>query len=351
MHTFLNCSFFIFTFAFLFAFPSDAQQITKVIDWRKDLNLNEKNHLITPDIKVRTDTEGGFLVTDSESPHVRIYGEDGSLKTSFGKKGEQAPGGFTNPAAALRHSSGNILIPDINGSLSLFNRDGEFVERFPRVVADPSHQVYDLPIPKTVLLVGAQNRTPGASPLLHHFHLEHGRIEKSFFPHPIAPGERGGYLFGISRIATADVRSDRIVAAFSLSSSLHFFNLNGTPSEATDLSLKHFRTLESPTMEINSQAEFLEITKQHSSIHDLFWVKPDLILVQYYDLTESTLEGATARWTLAGITPDGERLFEIPDSPRLLAVDRETGDLFFRNPDHESPAYWKVGRLQTSILP
>lgn len=76
-----------------------------------------------------------------------------------------------------------------------------------------------------------------------------------------------------------------------------------------------------------------------------------MILVQYYDLREISREGGDTRWTLAAVSTRGDLLFEITDTPQLFAVDDQTGDLFFRHPNHEAEDHWIVGQLRTGVLP
>ncbi len=56
------------------------------------------------------------------------------------------------------------------------------------------------------------------------------------------------------------------------------------------------------------------------------------------------------RWNLAAVTPNGEVLFEITDTPQLFAVDPETGELFFSHPDHDFENHWIVGRLKPEVV-
>ncbi len=54
---------------------------------------------------------------------------------------------------------------------------------------------------------------------------------------------------------------------------------------------------------------------------------------------------------MAAVTTEGEVLFEVEDTPRLLAVDPETGELFFAHPDHDFESHWRVGQINEQLLP
>ena len=54
---------------------------------------------------------------------------------------------------------------------------------------------------------------------------------------------------------------------------------------------------------------------------------------------------------MATVTTGGEVLFEVEDTPRLLAVDPETGAPFFAHPNHDFESHWWVGQISDEVLP
>ncbi|WP_456428658.1 hypothetical protein [Rhodocaloribacter sp.] len=325
-----------------------AQEITDVIEWTDSLNLEEPDGIFTVSPEVRIDPRGGFIVTDFKESQVRLYTRSGKLKTYFGEKGTQAPGALRGPVAALRLSSGRILVPELlNGNLSLFGEDGTFLKRHIRVVAGGTNRVQDLP-GEDVLLIGTEKLIPGSHPLLHRFHPETGNIRRSFFPHPIPLGSYENYLFTVGKIATADVRDDTIVAAFALLNRLYFFDLDGNLKREVELPLSHFRKMEKPDREVDSREIVAREAKEHSRAQNVFWLDDRIILFQYYDSTDLFRGGI--RWKLAAVTPEGEVLFDIADTPQLFTVDPKTQELFFSHPDHDFENYWIVGRLRSQVV-
>lgn len=329
----------------LIARPAFAQKLSDVVVWTDSLQLEEPKGVYTVAPEVRIDSSE-IIVTDLKESEVRIYTHSGKFKTAFGKKGNQAPGALNGPTAALRLSSGQFLVPDmLNGNISLFDEEGNFIERHQRVVVR-GNLVHNLS-GDNVLLIGLRKSNPGSHPLLHHFSPITGKIEKSFFPHPAPIGSYGNYLTTIGRIAIADVRGEIIAAAFSIFDTLYFYNSDGTLRQKLDLQLSHFQKLEKPDREISSRERYEKKLTTHSRMTGVFWINDQTLLLQYRQTTD--LEPLTVRSYLAAVTRDGNVLFEISEVPELLAVDPENQKLYFDDPDHDAPNHWIVGRLKDNI--
>lgn len=321
-----------------------AQELTDVIEWTGSLELEEPDGLYTVSPEVSIDPYGGFIVSDFDESQVRLYARTGELTASFGEKGTQAPSALHGPDAALRLPTGQILVPELlSGNLSLFGEDGRFLKRYTRILSGGTNQVRDLP-GEDVLLVGARDLAPGSHPLLHRFDPETGEVKQSFFPHPIPLGSYGNYLFTVGNIACADVRGETIVAAFALLNRLYFFNLEGDLTQHIEVPLTHFRVMEKPGRALTSREAVAEEMRGHSKVVGVFWLDDRVILVQYFD----SLDAFTGelRWNLSAVTPEGDVLFDVSDTPQLFAVDPETQELFFSHPDHETENVWAVGRLK-----
>lgn len=323
-----------------------AQSFTEVVSVDSSLVVEEKEEVYTSQPKVRVDPEGGFIVADSKESQVRIYKQSGDLKQHFGHKG-QGPGGLRTPSASVRLASGSILVPELNGDVSLFRESGSFAEEYSRVLVPGTNRVHRIPGENSVLLVGTETNTPGAHPLLHKFAPEDGSITESFFPHPIPLGEYGGYLFGVGQIAAADVNRDQIAVAFAPIPRLYFFSLEGSLDRKVELSFSHFREVEKPGGEVSSRQEFFKIAERHSRISDVFWLDEDVLLIQYYDF--ESIKGRAVRWNLAVVASDGSVLAEMTDTPQLYAVKPETGGLIFDDPDHVAPNHWVLGHLKRGV--
>lgn len=329
----------------IFSFSSLGQSIEDVIIWVDSLKLEETEETFTGIIDVSLDPEGGFLVADVQEHQVRLYTKEGRLRLYFGGPGE-APGRLRNPRAPVRLSSGEILVPEFAGHLSLFDSRGKFVKRYNQVVVPGTYALRDVPGPE-VLLIGMRKVQRSFQPLLHFFDLEKGKITKSFFPHPVSPDQYGSVIYSLAHLVDADVLGNRIVATFLLLNRLYFFDLKGRLIEEVDVPLRHFRRTipEKPVASLEAFTQFLE---SHSLLARVFWLNRKIVLILYQDLLD--VQRRKVRWSLAGVTLKGRVLFEVTDVPRLLVVDPHTGTLFFTHPRYETEDYWLVGRLKPHVL-
>ncbi len=326
-----------------------AQQITQVIQWTDSLHLEESSDVVTVAPEATVDPNGGFIVTDTKEAQVRLYDTSGRLISYFGRQG-RGTGELRTPFAAIRLSSNQILVPQFRAGLSLFGADGQFVKQ-DRDAFAKALQVHVLPgNGSDILVVGSREnwrqpeRTSDTYPLLHRFDVESGEVRQSFFLSPLQPGSYSNVLYVIGYNAAADVRDDRIAAAFAPLSKLYFFDLSGSLINEVDVPSRHFRQIEKPEKETLSSQEIFDYSTRFSSITDVYWLRDDVILLQYYDLLDRSTW--TLRWNLIAVTPEGELLFDLADTPQLLAVNKETGELFFSHPDHTTENHWIVGQLK-----
>lgn len=330
--------------------PNNEDELSDVIDWSGTITLEESSDVIIVWPNVSIDSKGGFIVTDPQEHQIRLYDQSGKIKTYFGRQGE-GPGEFSLPSSSLRLPSGDLLVADTGAYRTFFrfNSNGEYLSQNSRIFAGLI-DMHILPAEQDeVIVVGTkEGREPGSHPLLHRFDIKTEEIIESFFPHPIPLGSFGNILFGQGQIATADILDDQIAAAFNPLPKIYFFDLFGTPIDTLELPLQHFRQLEDPETNRLSSREINDYTLKWSKVSDLFWIDNNILLVQYYDVLDR--DPWTTQWNLAAVTRDGEILFEVPDTPRLFAVDHDSGELYFSHPDHDFENYWKVGKLSNHIF-
>lgn len=289
---------------------------------------------------------GEILIADARERRVFKYNRDGSLQAVVGGPG-QGPGEFQLPITTTQLPDGSLLVGELGGLISVFDASNAFVRRYTGLLwhALQLHALDE----ERVLAVGPKERGLGSSPLLHTFDASSGEIERSFFPHPTPIGTYGNILNGVADIATADVRGDQVIAAFAPEPRLYFFSLDGDFLNSSELSLQHFTLIDPSYREASlSNQEVREAYDSFSRISDLFWIREDLVLVQYIDILDRATN--TLRIHLAGVTRSGEVLFDIADTPRLYAVDASTGELFFNAPDTLDPGQWVVASLNDPAL-
>lgn len=90
--------------------------------------------------------DGALAVLDRDEPLVRVFARDGSVETTFGRRG-RGPGEIARPASLAVTASGAVWVADFMGTaLTEYQRDGTYVERLSvegmatGLRADPSGQ-------------------------------------------------------------------------------------------------------------------------------------------------------------------------------------------------------------------
>ncbi len=313
--------------------------LESVIRWVGSVDLEENATVINVSPRVSLDPMGGFIVSDLKEAQVRIYGRDGRLRGAFGVKGA-GPGEFSTPVVgAVRVGSDAILAAEFSGKLTLLDSTGARVLGTSQVPLMPLYGVVALDSPERVLLVGRGSAAAGG-PLLHVWNRRSGTVERSFFvPPPPTPDLAAAAVF--AGHAGAAYRSDRIAAVFAMDPVLHLFDTAGAAIGDVPIPFTGFRKLEVSPPAAFSRVAMQQWAESFSRVSDVVWLADDTLLVQYYDM-----DGVTPRWSLLGMTSDGEGLFEIRNTPRLLAVDPAGGELVFVRPGSETPNRWQLARIQ-----
>jgi hypothetical protein len=283
------------------------------------------------------DPAGGFLVADADEAQVRRYAGDGRLLTVFGRKG-RGPGEFTRLTAAVRTSNNAIAAVEIDGRLSLFDESGTNLLRTWRTGLGPVYTAARLGDSAIVLAgrIGGRMETD----LLHVWDVRQERVVHSFFHTPAAPRRmRGAYaLAGTSGVA---VRGDTIAAVFALTDSVFLHSGDGRLLESIHIPFQHFRPAVEPLPMKASLSEYREWGSKFSAISKIFWTANGDFLIQYYDT-----DGLNPAWRLLRMDRQGRRVFELIDSPELLAVSAPESRLFFIEPSTLTPNRWLTAEFR-----
>lgn len=345
------CSIAFLLISSILVFPkANAQELTDIINWTGAIILEENEEVFTDRVNVRVEADG-FLISDTRENQVREYARTGELLNYFGEEDPEAPGGFWFPSTPLRMSEDTILVPNTgNGSLSLVDQNGNLLERHSRIAKSGDFDVATLPVDGHVLFVGSANGRQGTPNFLHHLDPSAGEVTKSFYPLPDAFGSHAGFLYDISPIVRADVYSGKIAVGFLFSNRITLFDIEGTLLAEIEPTLSSFKKVDQ-TEVMPERDEWQEELARRSLFNTLFWLNDETLLVQF---TNSYFDEQGERQfndVLAAVTIEGEVLFEIEDTPRLLAVDPDTGELFFAHPDHDFESHWRVGQIREEVLP
>lgn len=318
---------------------SEPVSLDAVVRWSDTIPLEESAEVVNVTPKVTADPMGGFVVADSRETQVRLYSPTGDLVHHFASKGH-GPAEFQRISAALRLPSGEFLVVDMGGKIAVFDSTGTNVVRTARAPLGP---LYEAALVNDTLVAFA-GRSPGkaSTSLVHLWSLRSDTIVRSFFPVPPAPKDlAGAYAFnGFANIA---VRHDTVAVLFALSDTVYLYTIQGQPAGKINIPFKHFRKVQQPMPTNGPLEEFQGWAESFSSASHLFWAADGSFLVQYFD--RSNME---PQWRLLRMSRDGQRLFEVRDTPQLLAVadrDPDLSSLYFVQPGSLTPNVWSVAHL------
>jgi hypothetical protein len=308
--------------------------LEEALRWTGEIELEENAEVINVFPRVRMDAGGRFLVADAREVQFRVYDVDGRLATRFGERGG-GPGEFRSPVVALRSSTGDILAGDLSGLLVRYDSTGSTVLESTRLPLGPLFDVRPLAGSLLVLAGGLTARSPF---LLHIWDTSADSLVRSFFSPPIERGlEAEHHATRAVRIA---VRGDTIAALYAHGDTIHLFGRDGEALGTVPVPYVHFRRLSTKHRGGASREAILRWTETFSIATDLFWTPDGGFLVQYNDN-----RGGELHWRLLRTTRDGRRVFELQDTPRLLAADDAGATLVFVSPGAETPARWSLARL------
>ena len=288
------------------------------------------------------DPRGGVRVAEYRESQVRRYAGDGSLLWSAGRNGG-GPGEFTGPAAVIRLGSGEVLVADQRGRLTLFDSTAAAVRatwetKLRRV--EELLLVSDSLVLLSGVLEGDEN-----GPRLHLWKVGEGAPRHSFFtPTRNAANRTAAGVAGWTR---ASLRADTLAVTFSASDTLYLFTAQGRPLGQFSLPSEHFRrvpgTEPTPSSAPAVQAEWMS---RFDLVEAPYWLSDGSLLIAYRGIDpERALERVRH---LLHVTRTGQRVFEVRNGPRLLAVDQGSRTAIFVDPFAEAPNRWVTGRIRRS---
>jgi hypothetical protein len=312
--------------------------IAQFITWGDTITLEENSDVINVDPTVTVDSAGNFVVADKRESQVRLYNSTGKLLSYFGGKGG-GPEEFASIVGAMRRRSGETIVIDATGKVAVFPPNSKKVSRTFRL---PVAYIWeaDLVGDDRLLVAGRLPGPGGPSPRLHLIDLESASILNSFFPPPPTavagkPIERNVGFVG------ATVYGDTIAAVYSVSDTVYLFDQNGTALSKIPLRSDNFRRIETaPPPRGSNMKDLLAWVSTFSLMINAFPTPEGNFVVQFHDRN-----GMDVSWRLAGITRDGEVLFDFRDTPRLLTPSADGSDYWFISPNSETPNQWVSASL------
>jgi hypothetical protein len=313
--------------------------IDDAVRWERGIQLEENDETINVIVRATLDPRGGFLIADEQEGYVRRYDSNGRLLAQFARKG-YGPGEFRNLLRAMRLPDGSIAAFDIFHTAAVFDSTGERLVRTIRTPVAPVHAVHLLT--DSILLLGGQvSNGSGTGQLLHLWDLRRDSLLSSFFSPPI-PSDAHRVAAATAGWVGMDRRGDTLAVVSSLSDTVYLMSLQGRMLDRIPVPAASFRRLDPDKPLPGARGGIVaarEWLGSFSLMSDVHWLG-DTLIVQFQDR-----RGPEPHWRLVGMTRAGERVFEVVDSPYLLASDKSSGQLYFVDPRSPAPNAWRVGRL------
>ena len=276
-------------------------------------------------------TNSQFVIADSREQRIRLYDREGAIIRQFGRTGD-GPGEFKAPTWAKREASGHIAVADFSGMVIEFDSIGSLL-RHSQLPIRPLYTQQALPDGRR-LVSGIGFPRSEERHLLHV--VDADTIAYSFFPTPGDSLARVDALhFGYVAFA---MRGDTVAAVSALTDTLYVFTTAGNEVARVPIPFRNFRRM--PQQPAESSEEIQGLLDQSHLISDLYWLADGSMLFQY-----ERPRGSDTDWNIMRMTRDGDFIFDIVNTPRLLAIDDDML-FYFVDPQSMTPEKWIVARLR-----
>lgn len=242
--------------------------------------------------------------------------------------------GVAPPVTARWLPDGRILVSHIDGEVVVLDRSGEELDGRARTTVAP---LFDAVWLDRQLLLLAGRSGPPVGPQLHLWRADGSELVASFFEPPVRVELRPVAV--VAGRPAAAVREDSIAAIYSLADSLWVLDREGRVADAMGLPFRRITVAEGAPEEPDPGA-LRRWSAETWFPMEVFWLADGTLLVQV------GRGDPVAGWSTALLALDreGRPLFELEDSPRLVAT---SGDrLYFLDPDEETSPRLLVGRLR-----
>ena len=284
------------------------------------LTLEENEEVITVVPVISAGRTGELIVVDQPEAQVRLYSEDGSLRTVIGRRGE-GPGEFLTPMSASRAMDGRIVVTDARLSrMSFFSPEGSFGSLAGNVPVTFLLGAKDLGADR-FLLLGPGGGDIGQPRFLHIWDAAAGRVERRFLPMGLPEASRaaGSSFPSVSAV----VEGDTIWAVWALSDTLYKFSRGGERLAEVAMPLPH-PTGPVPSIEGMAMVDpdVIDAIGAITQVADIFLLANGEVAVQ-----AARSDGRGFETDLLIMDRFGQASLQLARSPRLLLVDRE--DLYY----------------------
>lgn len=310
------------------------------------IRLHESDSVLNVVSYVHPDSDDGYLVADSREHRLRKYRPDGTLVWQFGREGD-GPGEVRGPRVVRRLPDRSLLVGEMVQRFTVFDSLGTAPLAVHRT---PFTRVEDAAVvgPDVVMIsaIGAPGLEGIEGPRLHLWSPSTGEVASSFFA-PLAntPVRDAGIIGGFVRLAS---RGDTVAATWSLADSVYLLTTRGERMAVAPLRSRFFRTPAEPPPPRNAPpAEHMRWVASFDYIGGIWWLDPDVVVVQYFELEpgDSPMD-MQRRWHLVVLPLRDGPVLEVRDAPELLHVEPRDGSFTFVDPSADAPNRWLSARLR-----
>jgi hypothetical protein len=315
--------------------PARQAKLADVLGSMSEIRLEENSDVVNVSPRVYVDGRGSFLVGDSKENQVRVYSASGALQRHFGRQGD-GPGEFNFISGVARLPSGDVVVSDMGGMITVFDSLGAKVRHTLQLPILPMSNLLVLD-DSHILVTGLLRTREG--PRVHIVELPSGKVTRSFFAPPKpSPGLESTYKYtgGVS----VAIHGDTAAAIFSLADTVYLLGLDGRPRGKLPLRSGFYRQLTKPTP-LNVPPPVLDAwNDSFSMLSRIFWAPDGSFYVTYFDRVDHE-----PAWRWVHLARNGTGLFEVRDAPMLLGLAPDSS-LIFMKPGSDLPNVWSRAKVR-----
>jgi hypothetical protein len=298
----------------------------------REIVLEESDSQINVTINVTVHPNSEFLIADQAEGTVRVYDSRGRLAAAYGRQGD-GPREFRQPVALIPFGEDSLLAIDMTGRLTVIGPDGGV-----RTVSTGLTPVYSGQAMSRDTIVLAARTLRDSTVRLHYFAVGgdttiEGEVIATI-PSDLRPAFNAVGIIGVAP------EQHTIAVTLATYDTLYRLDRRSGAVRPTPLPFAHFRRITAYRPNAAGMNGIREWLRGFSLVSEVYPLSTRTMLVQYQDRPDMY-----PRFRLMAMDSSGNRLFDLFDSPRLLAV--MPGDtLVFQHPDSEVPNRWLLATLR-----
>ncbi|MDR0787830.1 MAG: hypothetical protein LBG44_08200, partial [Gemmatimonadota bacterium] len=294
------------------------------------VRLSETKEVLTVSPEIALDSDV-IWVADPDETQVRKYSRQGDLIFAFGTRG-RGPGEMESPVQVVPLGGDTLLVVDRGRipQISLYDTAGD-TARFIGYVDRPNEARNIAMIAK--IADGRFAVAAGHESMRVPFGVDIGDITKiregtstrfvgTFTELKLPGGVPEELVQTYTALAQTIVgaRDSLLFVASMTQDTIHVYNINTNTQRSFVLPTSKFRPLTALTINEDRTIQGANAWRESfSTIGNIFAISDSVIVVQFSDFRDRR-----ATFSLVGVDYSGRRLFEINDSPRMLAWDEES---------------------------